>query len=130
MTYPEFDLVISSSHAVAKGVITGPDSLHISYCYSPMRYAWDLQHEYLQQSNPNKLSEWLMRYSLHRIRKWDCQSGLRPDHIISISKYIGRRIDKCYRRSSDVVYPPVATHRVNQHFVPFSEKRRLLHCGI
>ncbi|WP_240009559.1 glycosyltransferase [Marinomonas algicola] len=118
----KFDLVISSSHAVAKGVITGPDTLHISYCYSPMRYAWDLQHEYLQQSNPNKLSEWLMRYSLHRIRKWDSQSSLRPDHIIAISKYIGRRIDKCYRRSSDVVYPPVATDTVNQHFVPFLEK--------
>ncbi|MFT2110704.1 glycosyltransferase [Marinomonas sp. 2405UD68-3] len=118
----KFDLVISSSHAVAKGVITGPDTLHLSYCYSPMRYAWDLQGEYLAQSKPNVLSEWLMRYSLHRLRKWDVQSGLRPDHIIAISKYIGRRIHKCYRRRSKVVYPPVSTHIVNQYFVPFVDK--------
>ncbi len=118
----KFDLVLSSSHAVAKGVITGPDTLHLCYCYSPMRYAWDLQNEYLSQSNPNKLSEWLMRYSLHRLRKWDLDSGARPDHIIAISKYIGRRINKCYRRPSKIIYPPVATQTVNKYFVPFVDK--------
>ena len=65
----EYDLIISSSHAVAKGVITGPDQLHICMCYSPIRYAWDLQHQYLRESGLNKgFKGWLAKWSLHKIR--------------------------------------------------------------
>ena len=104
----EYDLIISSSHAVAKGVITGPDQLHICMCYSPMRYAWDLTHQYLKESGLTKgLKSWLARYILHRIRMWDYRTANGVDEFIAISNYIGRRIKKIYGRESTVIYPPV-----------------------
>jgi len=103
-----YDLVISSSHAVAKGVLVGPDQLHICMCYSPIRYAWDLQAQYLKEAGLERgpLS-WLARYFLHRIRIWDARSSDGVDHFIAISKFIGRRIKRTYRRDSTVIYPPV-----------------------
>ncbi|SBT18963.1 GDP-mannose-dependent alpha-(1-6)-phosphatidylinositol monomannoside mannosyltransferase [Marinomonas gallaica] len=120
-----YDLVVSSSHAVAKGVITGPDTYHLCYCYSPMRYAWDLQHEYLRGATSllSKLKQWPMRYLLHRLRLWDVASSLRPDKIVAISNYIARRIDKCYRRKADVVYPPVDTERLTPYYIPTEQKK-------
>lgn len=107
-----FDLVISSSHAVAKGVMTDPDACHVCYCYSPMRYAWDMQHQYLRQSGHARgLTSVIMRWQLHRLRQWDYLSAQRVDRFIAISHYIQRRIHKCYRRESDVLYPPVAVER-------------------
>jgi glycosyltransferase involved in cell wall biosynthesis len=104
-----YDVVISNSHAVAKGVITSPDQLHICYCYSPMRYAWDLQHQYLRESNlsvgPRSL---LARWFLHRLRIWDVQTAHNVDQFIACSGYIARRISKAYRRDSTVIYPNVA----------------------
>ena len=103
-----YDVVLSSSHAVAKGVITGPDQLHISYVHSPMRYAWDLQHQYLQESNlRHGVKSWITRYLLHRLRVWDYVSAARVDHFLCNSHYIARRIEKAYRRSATVIYPPV-----------------------
>lgn len=103
-----YDLVISSSHAVAKGVITGPDQLHICMCYSPIRYAWDLQHQYLRESGLNKgLKGWLAKCLLHRIRLWDLRTVNGVDQFIAISDFIGRRINKVYRRDSVTIYPPV-----------------------
>jgi glycosyltransferase involved in cell wall biosynthesis len=103
-----YDLVISSSHAVAKGVLTGPDQCHVCLCYSPMRYAWDLQHQYLQESGLNKgLKGWLAKYLLHRLRLWDARTAHGVDQFIAISHFIARRIYKIYRRSSEIVYPPV-----------------------
>lgn len=103
-----YDLILSSSHAVAKGVLTGPDQLHISYTHSPMRYAWDLQHQYLQESGLNKgLRGWLAKYFLHRLRLWDQRAATGVDHFIANSHYIARRILKTYRRSAHVIYPPV-----------------------
>jgi glycosyltransferase involved in cell wall biosynthesis len=103
-----YDLVISSSYAVAKGVITGPDQLHISYVHSPIRYAWDLQHQYLKESGMTKgIKGWVARYILHKIRIWDCRTANGVDHFIANSKFIGKRIWKVYRRSCDVIYPPV-----------------------
>ncbi len=103
-----YDLVISSSFAVAKGVITGPDQLHVCMCYSPMRYAWDLTHQYLQESNlASGPKSWLARYILHRIRLWDYRTAAGVDNFISISDYIARRIKKVYGRTSTVIYPPV-----------------------
>ncbi len=103
-----YDLVISSSFAVAKGVITGPDQLHVCMCYSPMRYAWDLTHQYLRESGLTKgPKSWLARYMLHRLRLWDHRTAVGVDSFIAISEYIAKRINKVYGRSSTVIYPPV-----------------------
>lgn len=105
-----YDLVISSSHAIAKGVITGPDQLHLCMCYSPIRYAWDLQHQYLKESGLERgLKSWLVRWLLHRIRLWDYRTANGVDGFIAISNFIARRIWKVYRRESTVIYPPVDT---------------------
>ncbi|HEX5435619.1 MAG TPA: glycosyltransferase family 4 protein [Gemmatimonadaceae bacterium] len=103
-----YDLVLSSSYAVAKGVITGPDQLHLCMCYSPIRYAWDLQHQYLQEAHLTRgIRGALARYILHRIRTWDVRTANGVDGFIAISHYIARRIWKVYRRESTVIYPPV-----------------------
>jgi glycosyltransferase involved in cell wall biosynthesis len=108
----QYDLVISNSHAVAKGVLTSARQLHICYCYTPMRYAWDLQEQYLRESGIAKgLQSALARYFLHRIRLWDHASAQRVDHFIACSQYISRRIRKAYRRDSTVIYPNVDTSR-------------------
>ena len=106
----QYDLVISNSHAVAKGVVTSARQLHICYCYTPMRYAWDLQEQYLRESGIAKgFQSALARYFLHRIRLWDHASAQRVDHFIACSHYIARRIQKAYRRHSTVIYPNVDT---------------------
>ncbi len=103
-----YDLVISSSHAVAKGVLTGPDQLHLCMCYSPIRYAWDLQHQYLRESGLDRgLKGWMAKALLHYIRLWDTRTANGVDGFIAISGYIARRIRKAYRRESTVLYPPV-----------------------
>lgn len=103
-----YDLVISSAHAVAKGVLTGPDQLHISYVHSPIRYAWDLQHQYLRESGLDQgLKGYLVKWLLHKIRIWDYRTAAGVDHFIANSRFIGRRIHKAYGRDSDVIYPPV-----------------------
>lgn len=103
-----YDLVISSHHAVAKGVITGPDQLHISYVHSPMRYAWDLQNQYLRESGMDRgIKGFMARRMLHRLRLWDASAANRVDRFLANSHYIRRRIDKAYRRDAEVIYPPV-----------------------
>jgi len=104
----QFDLVISSSHCVAKGVLTGPNQLHICMCYSPMRYAWDLQNQYLQESGLHSgLTGWLAKWLLHKGRVWDVRTANGVDEFIAISHFVARRIWKVYRRESTVIYPPV-----------------------
>lgn len=103
-----FDLVISISHCVAKGVIVGPDQLHISYVNSPIRYAWDMQNEYLTDAGLNKgIKGWIIRAILHYMRIWDSHTANGVDYLIGNSRYITRRIKKCYRREADCIYPPV-----------------------
>jgi glycosyltransferase involved in cell wall biosynthesis len=103
-----YDIVLSSSHAVAKGVLTGPGTLHVSYVHSPMRYAWDLQHQYLRQSGMESgLKGALTRFLLGRLRVWDHASAARPDVILANSAWIAGRIRKAWRRESTVVHPPV-----------------------
>lgn len=103
-----YDLIISSSYSVAKGVITGPDQLHVCYCHSPARYAWDLQAEYLRESNMERgLKSMVARYFLHKFRIWDVRTSNGVDRFIANSEFIKRRIYKCYRRDADVIYPPV-----------------------
>lgn len=104
----KFDLIISSSAAFSKGVITGPDQLHISYIHSPPRYAWDLTHQYLQAKNIERgIIGAPIREMLHKLRIWDAGAGLRPDELIANSHYIARRINKTYRRKATIIYPPV-----------------------
>ena len=103
-----YDLVISSSHAVAKGVLTSPNQLHISYVHSPIRYAWDLQHQYLRESNLERgIKSWFARWILHQIRIWDTRTANGVDLFIANSQFIARRIQKVYRREAEVIYPPV-----------------------
>lgn len=109
----KYDLVISSSHAVAKGVITSPNQLHICMCYSPIRYAWDLQNQYLESFGNNKIKIWLARVFLHKIRIWDVISSNGVDHFIAISNFISKRIKKIYNRDSFVIYPPVNINAFN-----------------
>jgi len=107
-----YDLVISSNHAVAKGVITGPGQVHVSYVHTPIRYAWDLQHQYLRESGLEKgLKAWIARLSLHYLRLWDSRTAHGVDAFLANSEYVARRIRKTYGRDSKVVYPPVDVAR-------------------
>lgn len=103
-----FDLILSSSHAVAKGVLTGPDQVHVCYCHSPIRYAWDLQPQYLRESKlDHGLKGWLARMVLSYIRIWDVRTANGVDQFVANSSFIARRIRKVYGRTSVVVAPPV-----------------------
>ncbi|MDO1585249.1 glycosyltransferase [Rhizobium oryzicola] len=101
-----YDLIISSSYAVAKGVITGPDQVHVSYVHSPIRYAWDLQHTYLAR-NTNAITTFFARPLLHYLRMWDTRTAHGPDLLIANSHFVARRIRKIYGRDAKVIYPPV-----------------------
>ena len=108
----DYDLVISSSHAVAKGVITSPDQLHISYIHSPMRYAWDQMNTYLKNSSYGKLGiNLLLRIILQNLREWDYLSSVRIDKIICNSNFTAKRVKKYWGRDSTVIHPPVDTNR-------------------
>lgn len=103
-----YDLVISSNHAVAKGVLTGPDQTHICYCHTPIRYAWDLQHQYLREAGLTRgIKSVLARSMLHFIRLWDSRTAAGVDQFIANSSYVARRIKKIYGRESIVIHPPV-----------------------
>jgi len=103
-----YDVVISNSHAVAKGVLTGPDQIHISYVHSPMRYAWELQHQYLTESGLGRgVRSWVARWVLHKLRLWDFRTSNGVDTFIANSMFTARRVRKTYRRESEVIYPPV-----------------------
>jgi glycosyltransferase involved in cell wall biosynthesis len=105
-----YDLVISSNHAVANGVKTKSDQLHVSYTYSPMRYAWDLREQYLKESGLDKgLKGFAARMILSWLKRWDYRAAQNVDHFICISEYIRKRIKSAYGRDSAVVYPPVDT---------------------
>jgi glycosyltransferase involved in cell wall biosynthesis len=103
-----YDLVISSSHAFSKGCLTSSQQLHICYCHTPMRYAWDFYHQYLQRSHLERgIKSIIARGILHYIRIWDSLSARRVDHFIANSQYIARKIKKIYDREARVIYPPV-----------------------
>jgi len=103
-----YDLILSSSHAVAKGVLVGPDQLHISYVHTPMRYAWDLQHQYLRESGlDRRWLGWPVRWLLHRLRLWDLRTSPGVDYFVANSAFIGRRIRRVYGREATVIHPPV-----------------------
>lgn len=102
-----FDVVISCNHAVAKGVITDANAFHLSYCYSPLRYAWDMYHEYLELERIPTWQRLILPGLMHYMRSWDAIASLRVDEFVAISRYVGRRIEKFYRRPASVIHPPV-----------------------
>jgi glycosyltransferase involved in cell wall biosynthesis len=114
----EFDVVISSSHSCAKGIITKPDTLHISYCHSPPRYLWDGSHQYVKEYPwPKILKKTLIPSVLHDLRVWDRAAADRVDLYVANSHYVSGRIKKYYRRKSEVIHPPVELE-------PFVEEER------
>lgn len=110
----EYDLVISSSHCVAKGVIPHTNSLHICYVHSPVRYAWNQYFPYFSPDKLNFFSRIFIPPIIHYLRLWDESSSHRVDHFIANSKNVARRIQKYYRRRAEVIHPPVDT----QFFIP------------
>ena len=102
-----YDLIISSSHAVAKGVIAGPNQVHVSYVHSPMRYAWDLQREYLRGRMGRGLRGLVLRSLLHYLRLWDVRTAHGVDAFAANSAFVARRIRKAYGRKARVIHPPV-----------------------
>jgi len=111
-----YDVIISSSHAAAKGVLTTANQLHICYCYSPMRYAWDLYHQYLKEANLTKgIKGKIAKLILHYMRVWDYTTANRVDHFIGISDYICKRIKRIYGREATTIYPPVDTDEFILH---------------
>lgn len=107
----KYSLVISSSGAFSKGVITKPETTHICYCHAPMRYAWDWHHEYLEEHHAVGAKKVLAEMLLHKIRMWDAISAERVDHYIANSKVTQERIKKYYQKESIVLFPPVDTER-------------------
>lgn len=104
----DYEVIVSSSHAVAKGVLTNTEQLHICYCHTPIRYAWDLYHQYLKEANLQKgLTGFIAKQVLHYIRMWDFTTANRPDYFIANSRHIAKRINKIYKREAAVIYPPV-----------------------
>ncbi|MDZ7766680.1 MAG: glycosyltransferase family 4 protein [Melioribacteraceae bacterium] len=104
----DYEIILSSSHSVSKGVLSNSKQLHICYCHTPMRYAWDLYHQYIHESGLSSgLKGYFAKYFLHKIRIWDFISSQRVDHFIANSNYIAKRIKKNYGREAEVIYPPV-----------------------
>lgn len=105
----DFDAVLSSTSAFAKGVLTRPETLHISYCHTPTRYLWTDTHEYIADLKYNAIIKSVLPRLIHRMRMWDKMSTDRVDQFIANSDTVRQRIQKYYRRESDIIYPPVDT---------------------
>lgn len=119
-----YDLVISASHSFGKGVLTRPDTLHISYCFTPMRYAWDDSHRYVREFDVPEWLRALIPFALTYVRVWDTHAADRVDRFVAISEFVAQRIRKYYGRSASVLYPPVDCARF--HIVPSSSDRFLI----
>lgn len=119
----DFDVVISTSSMFAKGIITGPQTLHISYCHTPARFLWADNYRYIADLKTSRFIKTILPGLLHRLRLWDRMSVDRVDHFVANSKTVQKRIGKYYRRDSEVIYPPVETHlfapaeKVDDYFV-------------
>jgi len=103
----QFDVVLSASHSFGKGVVVGPDTMHIAYCFTPTRYAWDDSHRYVREFAPGKMMQRFAPMALSYVRLWDYYAAQRAHAYITLSSYVSRRISKYYRRSSQVIAPPV-----------------------
>ncbi len=105
----DYDLVLSSSHCVAKGIIPPPEALHVSYIHSPVRYAWNQYDAYFGSRRLSPLTRPIIPSRIHKLRIWDVTSSARVDHFLANSRAVARRIEKYYRRTSEVIHPPVDT---------------------
>ena len=103
----DFDVVLSSCHSFSKGVITGPKTLHICYCFTPTRYAWDDSHRYVREFSRSKLFQKLAPLALSYVRQWDFVAAQRVDVYLTLSNFVAGRIRKYYRREAEVIPPPV-----------------------
>jgi len=111
----EYDLVLSSSHCVAKGIIPSPNSLHLSYLHTPMRYVWDMYHEYFGEGRMGRFSRIIIPVFASYLRNWDVSSSNRVDWYLANSQHVANRIKKYYRREAHVLYPPVQTSLFKVH---------------
>lgn len=102
-----YDLILSSSSAVAKGIIPPPDALHIAYLHTPMRYIWDIRGDYIGPSRLDTVSRFVAGWAAHYLRNWDVSSSARVDNFVANSRHVKLRIGKYYHRSAEVIYPPV-----------------------
>ena len=109
--FSDFDLVISSSNAFAHGILVPSHTLHVSYCHSPMRYAWDYAHEYLKEQKITGLKAFVIERMMMNVRMWDSLASDRVDYYIANSKHVQKRIRKYYRKDSEVLYPAVDTRK-------------------
>ncbi len=106
-----YDLVLSSSHCVAKGVVTRPETLHVCYCFTPMRYAWESHHRYFGDHRLGWAQRKLIPFLFNYLRLWDVASSQRVDSFVAISQAVARRVKKYYGREAEVIHPPVDTAR-------------------
>lgn len=109
-----YDLILSSCHCCVKGALTRSDQAHVCYCYTPIRYVWDLYHTYTKHTEMSGMKRKVFEWSAHYLRMWDFAAAQRVDQFIAISETVRRRIEKTYNRKSSVIYPPVDT----EFFVP------------
>lgn len=107
LDFTDYDVVLSSSSSCAKGIITSPDTAHICYCHSPMRYAWEFYYEYMEREKVGKIKKRMIRYIMNYIRMWDRVSADRVNYFVANSKNVAKRIYKHYGKESDVIHPPV-----------------------
>lgn len=108
LNFSKYDVIISSSHAVTKGVRKKPNQLHISYCHSPMRYIWDEAETYFEAAKLNTgIKKIIATKILNYLRKWDLKTAKRPDYLLANSNYIAEKLKRIYNRESTVIYPPV-----------------------
>lgn len=105
--FNDFDVVLSASHSFSKGVVVGPRTLHISYCFTPTRYAWDDSHRYVREFSRGALFKYLAPAALSYVRLWDYYAAQRVDTYLTLSNFVARRIKKYYGRSAEVIPPPV-----------------------
>ncbi len=108
-----YDLILSSSHCVAKGVIPSPDAVSISYIHTPMRYVWDMYHDYFSEERAGIFTRFIMPLLANYLRMWDVSSSSRCDYFIANSMHVAQRIKRYYNRDADVIYPPVEIKRFN-----------------
>src|SRR5213595_1831815 len=116
---PACDLVVSFSHCVAKSVPPPPETPHVCYCFTPMRYAWHMRQSYFGQERLGKLKARVVDQFMQRLRDWDRRTAERVTHFIAISRTVQERIAECYGRTSTVIYPPVNT----DFYCPSAEPR-------
>lgn len=114
----QFDVVISNTHSFGKGILVSPNTLHISYCMTPTRYAWDDSHRYVREFSANRLFQRFAPPAISYIRLWDYMASKRVDRYLTLSSYVAKRIEKYYNRSSHVIYPPVDIDRFSSSGKP------------